>query len=217
MKKSSLFIIMLICAGISLSSCSKVSNITITKRHYRSGFYVDLGGSHKQKTVKHPAIEPKRTAQISTQEIIPSAATAEPVPSSSDDAKDKSIVISEKVTSALPPFISSVNSGEKKQAHKKAIDNVYASTKSISTNKNEIQSALSVLNFNIWKENDFTSIIASGDASVPMWLMIVFAIILPPLAIGLKFGIVDKFWISCLLTLLFWIPGVIYAIYWVIK
>src|SRR5207244_2349981 len=155
---------------------------TITKRHYRSGFYVDFGGYSKQKTVKHPAIEAKPTAQISTKEIIPSASTAEPVSSSSDDAKDKSIVISEKVTSALPSFISSVNSEEKKQAHKKAIDNVYASAKSISTNKNEIQRALSDLNDNISKENNFTSIIASGDASVPMWLMIVFAIILPPLA-----------------------------------
>ncbi|MEO5572391.1 MAG: YqaE/Pmp3 family membrane protein [Bacteroidia bacterium] len=40
----------------------------------------------------------------------------------------------------------------------------------------------------------------------------VLCILLPPLAVGLKYGIVDKFWISLLLTLLFWIPGVIYAL-----
>ncbi|HQW23460.1 MAG TPA: YqaE/Pmp3 family membrane protein [Bacteroidia bacterium] len=42
--------------------------------------------------------------------------------------------------------------------------------------------------------------------------MILFAILLPPLAVGLKFGIGTEFWISVLLTLLFWIPGVIYAL-----
>ncbi len=35
---------------------------------------------------------------------------------------------------------------------------------------------------------------------------------LPPLAVALKFGIGTEFWISILLTLLFWIPGVIYAL-----
>jgi uncharacterized membrane protein YqaE (UPF0057 family) len=37
--------------------------------------------------------------------------------------------------------------------------------------------------------------------------------LLPPLAVYLHQGVINtKFWISILLTLCFWIPGVIYAL-----
>jgi len=41
---------------------------------------------------------------------------------------------------------------------------------------------------------------------------IILAILLPPLAVFLHDGIGTTFWISLILTLLFWIPGVIYAL-----
>ena len=43
-------------------------------------------------------------------------------------------------------------------------------------------------------------------------LMIILAVILPPAAVGLTFGMEQEFWIDLLLTLLFWLPGVIYAL-----
>jgi uncharacterized membrane protein YqaE (UPF0057 family) len=44
-------------------------------------------------------------------------------------------------------------------------------------------------------------------------LLAILAILLPPLAVYLKEGEVNtKFWISLILTLLFWIPGVIFAL-----
>jgi len=44
-------------------------------------------------------------------------------------------------------------------------------------------------------------------------LLVILAILLPPLAVYLHEGQINtKFWISILLTLLFWIPGVIYAL-----
>jgi uncharacterized membrane protein YqaE (UPF0057 family) len=44
-------------------------------------------------------------------------------------------------------------------------------------------------------------------------LLVILAILLPPLAVYLHQGEINsKFWISLLLTLLFWIPGVIYAL-----
>jgi uncharacterized membrane protein YqaE (UPF0057 family) len=44
-------------------------------------------------------------------------------------------------------------------------------------------------------------------------LLVILAILLPPLAVYLHQGEVNtKFWISVLLTLLFWLPGVIYAL-----
>ncbi len=44
-------------------------------------------------------------------------------------------------------------------------------------------------------------------------LLVVLAIVLPPLAVYLHEDAINtKFWISLLLTLLFWVPGVIYAL-----
>ncbi|WP_250419056.1 MULTISPECIES: YqaE/Pmp3 family membrane protein [Pontibacter] len=41
---------------------------------------------------------------------------------------------------------------------------------------------------------------------------VILAVLLPPLAVFLHDGIGTSFWISIILTLLFWIPGVIYAL-----
>ena len=44
-------------------------------------------------------------------------------------------------------------------------------------------------------------------------LLVILAILLPPLAVYLHQDEINtKFWISLLLTLLFWVPGVIYAL-----
>jgi uncharacterized membrane protein YqaE (UPF0057 family) len=44
------------------------------------------------------------------------------------------------------------------------------------------------------------------------WVLVLLAILLPPLAVYLHQGEINsKFWISIILTLLFWIPGVIFA------
>ncbi len=44
-------------------------------------------------------------------------------------------------------------------------------------------------------------------------LLVILAILLPPLAVYLHEGEINtRFWISLVLTLLFWLPGVIYAL-----
>ncbi len=53
-------------------------------------------------------------------------------------------------------------------------------------------------------------------ASDDMLLLIVLSFLLPPLAMYLYEGdVTTRFWISLLLTILFWVPGVIYTL-WVI-
>lgn len=44
-------------------------------------------------------------------------------------------------------------------------------------------------------------------------VLIVAAILLPPLGVFLARGLVPVFWLSCLLTLLGWLPGVVFALY----
>ena len=50
------------------------------------------------------------------------------------------------------------------------------------------------------------------DDDVKTILIVVLCFLLPPLAVYLLAGLGDKFWISLILTLLFWIPGIVYAI-----
>lgn len=54
---------------------------------------------------------------------------------------------------------------------------------------------------------------AGQEPSTNTLLLVILAILLPPLAVYLHQGeINNKFWISLVLTLLFWLPGVIYAL-----
>jgi uncharacterized membrane protein YqaE (UPF0057 family) len=54
---------------------------------------------------------------------------------------------------------------------------------------------------------------AGKEPSTNTLLLVILAILLPPLAVYLHQGeINNKFWISLLLTFLFWLPGVIYAL-----
>jgi uncharacterized membrane protein YqaE (UPF0057 family) len=54
---------------------------------------------------------------------------------------------------------------------------------------------------------------AGRAAETDQVLLAILAILLPPLAVYLKEGEVNsRFWISVILTLLFWIPGVIFAL-----
>jgi uncharacterized membrane protein YqaE (UPF0057 family) len=60
---------------------------------------------------------------------------------------------------------------------------------------------------------DYKANRASGEANTNTLLLAILAILLPPLAVYLHEGDINtKFWISILLTLCFWIPGVIYAL-----
>ncbi|MGC4099804.1 YqaE/Pmp3 family membrane protein [Ferruginibacter sp.] len=60
---------------------------------------------------------------------------------------------------------------------------------------------------------DFKKQKRAGDADTNTLLEVILAILLPPLAVYLHEGeINNRFWISLILTLLFWIPGVIYAL-----
>ena len=54
---------------------------------------------------------------------------------------------------------------------------------------------------------------AGNAPSTNQVLLIVLAIILPPLAVYLHEGVINnKFWLDLLLTLLFFLPGIIYAL-----
>ena len=53
----------------------------------------------------------------------------------------------------------------------------------------------------------------NSGSDVPMILLVLLAIFIPPLAVFLVDGIGTPFWIDLILTLLFFLPGIIYALY----
>lgn len=54
---------------------------------------------------------------------------------------------------------------------------------------------------------------AGSEPSTNQLLLVILAIILPPLAVYLHEGVINgKFWLDLVLTLLFFIPGIIYAL-----
>lgn len=52
----------------------------------------------------------------------------------------------------------------------------------------------------------------AGSADEMLLLAIIFAILIPPLGVAIYEGITTRFWISLLLTILFFIPGMIYSL-----
>jgi len=54
---------------------------------------------------------------------------------------------------------------------------------------------------------------SGGEVSTNTLLLVILAILLPPLAVALhEHGINGRFWLDLLLTLLFYLPGLIYAL-----
>jgi uncharacterized membrane protein YqaE (UPF0057 family) len=73
--------------------------------------------------------------------------------------------------------------------------------------------AVSLLQMKEKKMLDRTQHSSSSDSDEMMILLVILALLLPPLAVYLKRKSIDAmFWLSILLTLLFWFPGVIFAL-----
>lgn len=195
MKTISLLIILISGTCFLLSSCSELSNMSVTKRHYRSGFHVDFGSS--KRSVTKPQVSEAVTPVIAA--------------SASGNSKVKSTTAPEKTVQAQSPVFFHTYAEEKKQAPEKTSGNIFASTQNISAVKADAQVALLMSYVASLPDVIIYDTSRSSD-SAPMWVIILFAILIPPVGVALKFGIVDKFWISLLLTLLFWLPGAIYSV-----
>ncbi len=60
--------------------------------------------------------------------------------------------------------------------------------------------------------------ISAPAADTNTILLVILSFILPPLAVYLVYNAIGTpFWVNLLLTILFWVPGVIHALYHVLK
>ncbi len=88
---------------------------------------------------------------------------------------------------------------------------VPASTSTVTLSKKEKRAKKAALKQRL---KELKANLKSGNLSeADTVLLVILSILLPPLAVFLYEGsITSKFWISLILTLLFWVPGVIYSL-----
>jgi uncharacterized membrane protein YqaE (UPF0057 family) len=183
---------------VMLSSCSQLTNMSLTKRHYRSGYFVDFGGNKKAetkvaRTSDRQTLQPMAIAQVThiTQQVP---------------------VASEPSTTIMPVKNSIATTSTKKvvaKKHKETASPVVTSLAVNTSNPADVNESVKG-NYN---EDNVSNTQSSGNASgVDMTVIIICTIFIPPLGVGLKFGIDTHFWIDLILTLLFFIPGLIYGL-----
>src|SRR4051812_9185592 len=98
----------LTCAVLIFSSCSRLSTVSITKRHYRGGFYVDIGS-------------PKSNS--ATAKVPETIAPITPLTASVNEA-GKNEIVPEKKASAS--FIADKLIAAKTHNYKQPVEKVYA-------------------------------------------------------------------------------------------
>jgi uncharacterized membrane protein YqaE (UPF0057 family) len=192
MNKLFIQIILFAVALATLSSCNRQSSISLTKRHYRSGYYVDLG------TKKH---------SVSSAFIAPPKGSTNGVPtvgfSRTENFQNPGIPLE----SPKKIVVAKKNTGIGKMTTDKS--------KIVNLNSSEQNNFISNSPGNKAMPESVTA--TTGEVrvyvvNVPFVVIVLCAIFLPPLGVGLMYGINIYFWIDLVLTLLFFIPGMIFAL-----
>lgn len=170
--------------AILVSSCG--STLNITKKRHSNGYYVNIGHDSHDTTNKSSQKKNKR----------------------SDLAK----LINEKSNNS--DMASNVEGSDDANGENSENNNE-SNTNKLSTEQlaaAEEFSKMSTLKKIKALKNAKKRSQLEENSEVTFLLLILLAILLPPVAVFLKRGISTSFWISLILTLLFWIPGVIYAL-----
>lgn len=188
MKKLFIHCILFTLAGMLFSSCGNFTKMSLTKRHYRPGYYLYFGG------VKH-----NNALTTSTRELV-------------RNVPQISVVSIAKHESSIAQTVSVIASKKMDRVQKIAVPNkIWADKPEVNTLP---ETAQNYSTQNAGSANIYTS--ESGhherDENISFVLVVICAIFLPPLGVALMYGIHDYFWIDLILTLIFFFPGMIFAL-----
>jgi uncharacterized membrane protein YqaE (UPF0057 family) len=179
---------LLTAAIVLLSSCGNLSKMSLTKRHYRSGYFVDFGGIKHIAHAHTTTIEQKKlglpvTIAKSPEQIIlhtsaikveyPGNAVEYPV-----SKKKKSALQGPISTNSATPIALSVTAGPIANPGEQSVMDHHTQV----------------------------------NANVAFAVIVICAIFIPPLGVALMYGINSYFWIDLILTLIFFFPGMIFAL-----
>ena len=182
-------------ASVLFSSCSSNSGLAIEKRKHRGGYHITWYGKSDNKHTAKPA---ETAAEITVTQ-------AEKLDTPKEIVVAAAPVVLEERQSVYPAPVTT--EAEFVSVQPVAKNSTSQSLTSGDFTRAELKELRKEMRKNVKQE--FRK--AASGSDLPDWLIAVFCIILPPLAVALRLGIGTDFWINILLTLLFWIPGVIHA------
>lgn len=162
------------------------TSCTMEKRHYRSGFYVNFDNNGRIEGVTRSQAQPESNSTFTEKDVIPEAATNSPELAPANAPSANQVNVAPVDGESLPIIIVP-------QIH---TDDIVAPEQSESSASSEIEKSAT----------------AASDPDFPVWAYILIALILPPLAVALKYGIHLAFWLCLIFTLLGFVPGLIYAL-----
>jgi len=196
MKKLLSLSAIIIIAGILFSSCSRQTGLTLTKRLYRKGYYVNLGITENNKHSNN------KTAPI---------AKLKPVVQSQILLADNTPVESLQLIPEKENLKPTANN-ELKPVKQTQVAKLINKAKVVNNNL-----VNSVDNFQLVKQNAASKNAPKGSSDKTVGgaedlLILLFCIFIPPIGVFLLRGLATEFWLDLLLTILFFIPGMIYAI-----
>jgi uncharacterized membrane protein YqaE (UPF0057 family) len=189
MKKLLVPFILCTLAGILFPSCSKTSKLSFTKRHYRSGYFVEHVGKVNTRTNSYVASLPKSVNHVSSLPAVVKSNT--PV-----------AINTVAVTLQKPAMINKSRIQKEKPVCNQPVP--------ISTNQNTLLINTKA-NANSSSEEEYDNHTRVDD-NVAFVVVVLCAIFIPPLGVALAYGIHGYFWIDLILTLIFFIPGMIFAL-----
>ncbi len=204
MKTNLLRILPILFVAAIFSSCSTSSDLSsnsiVKKRKYTKGYHVDF----RQKNEK-------KSADVFVAEIKPNVINDSKPESHHVQSLDMSASTTAKITEAdlTARAIPVKTTGTSKKMDNQDLTN--SKTPIAATSMKEAKRDLRNSMRESRKEMKSSSS-SAGLQDESLILYVILAILIPPLAVGLLYGIGTEFWISLVLTLLFFVPGVIYAL-----
>ncbi len=185
MKKTAFSLSIIFLAALFFASCSNLENLSIEKRHYAKGYYVHANGKRDVKT------------DVKSEEIVALTEKQNNVPATEAIAAKNEIAKTEiaPVASEKPAVKSNTT-----KAKNVTVNPVVAVEKNTQTQSQPTLQPKSKKKMN------------HSDGDVSAVLLVILCILLPPLAVFLVDGIGLNFWLDLILTLLFFLPGIIFAL-----
>ena len=198
MKKPGTLLVIFIAIATLLTSCSE--QLTLTKRHYKSGYYVDF--SSKKNTEAKPIADTKnvndRQNIATTATITPALEVKTEIQAQNQGGVSTTAIIYKKKRAKTPVI---------KYSPEKTIASNNAASEATEYKTAELSADAAD---NLTRANSTSDVIIVSGLS--LILIVIITIFIPPLGVALVYGIDLHFWIDLILTLLFFIPGLIYGL-----
>lgn len=208
--KKLLFISM---SALLLSACSTSNQISITQSRYGNGVGVSFGsdGMSKAEQAKAEHFKEVVSERIQQRKFLKAVSLEKRAPQSiSNDFESPSLLETTQKESNLSSNISDNNINKKEGIINESSTNT-TSVRSLGEKPVGISKKSGRKNLNAFRRQSNNE--ESSSDGIALLLLVIIALFIPPLAVFLYEGEINsRFWISLILTILFFIPGVIYAL-----